>query len=266
MTWTDAAEEILKEIKKSLNYKDLSQEILNKKLLKTQSQTPHITLHASIYLENKARSEKGIPLRFSLEKGDVALVKWRTGVAEATLVHQAKKQRDTAKNDLLKKLRELSGEKFESYLEALLTKMGYIDVTLRGGTGDEGIDLLCLMSQGINQVKTAVQAKCKKMNNKIGPKDVRLLRDILPKFQCSQGVLITTSSFTREAKEAANEQGRLPIILIDADRLAELALEHEVGLKSQAVKSYFLDPYFELFEKRVKRKDKLNKSMIDSRS
>src|SRR5215471_9997389 len=74
--------------------------------------------------------------------------------------------------------------------------MGYQNVEIKGGPGDEGIDLLCEMSQGINQVKTAVQAKCKLSQNKVGPKDIRLLRDVLPKFKCSQGVLITTSSFT----------------------------------------------------------------------
>jgi restriction system protein len=107
--------------------------------------------------------------------------------------------------------------------------------------------LLCEMSQGINQVKTAVQAKCKQSQNKVSVKDVRLLRDVLPKFSCSQGVLITTSGFTKEAEGAATEEGRLPIILIDGDRLAELALEHEVGVKAIQLKAYVLDDDFELW-------------------
>ena len=97
-------------------------------------------------------------------------------------------------------------------------------------------------------MRTAVQAKCKGPGKRVGPKDVRLLRDVLPKFRCSQGVLITTSKFTTDAKDAANEENRLPIILIDGDKLAELALEHEVGIRSQSVKTYSIDSDFELFK------------------
>ena len=125
--------------------------------------------------------------------------------------------------------------------------MGYENVELRGGPSDEGINLLCEMSQGINQIKTAVQAKCKQPNKKVGPKDVRLLRDVLPKFRCSQGVLVTTSGFTKQARDAANEQGRLPIILIDSNKLAELAIEHEVGVRSEQIKVYSFDDNFDLF-------------------
>jgi restriction endonuclease Mrr len=248
MIWTDAANEILKKEGKSLNYKDLTQKILKAKLVETQSKTPHITLHASIGLENKAREESGLPIRFILEKGEVSLTEWSRAASQVSFVQQTKRVRDSSKAELLKRLRELSGDKFESYIEALLVKMGYQNVELRGGPSDEGIDLLCQMSQGINQVKTGVQAKCKQAHKRVGPKDVRLLRDVLPKFQCSQGVLITTSSFTNDAKEAANEQGRLPIILIDSDKLAELAIEHEVGVKAQQLKTYFVDSEFELFK------------------
>jgi restriction endonuclease Mrr len=248
MTWNDAAERILQNKGKSINYKTLAQEIIKAKMVETESKTPHITLHASIMLENKSREDRGIPLRFSVERGEIGLTAWRQPDSQTTFLQQATKLRNTAKTDLLKKLTQLSGDKFESFLEALLVKMGYEDVELRGGPHDEGIDLLCQMAQGINQVKTAVQAKCKQATRKVGPKDVRLLRDVLPKFQCSQGVLITTTKFTREATEAANEEGRLPIILIDGDKLSELALEHEVSVKAHLVKTYSLDKEFELFQ------------------
>jgi restriction system protein len=143
--------------------------------------------------------------------------------------------------------RSVSGREFESYIEALLTNMGYERVEVRGGPTDEGIDLLCEMSQGINQVKTGVQAKCKQPHNKIGPNAVRLLRDVLPKFKCSQGVLITTSDFTAEAKAAASEEGRPPIILINGEKLVELSVKSEVGIKSRLVRAIAIDEEFPLF-------------------
>lgn len=248
MTWNEAAEQILKKERMALNYNDLAQKILKAKLVETSGKTPHLTLHASISLENKNREERGIPIRFILERGQVSLSEWSSSGSETSFLQQSQKLRATAKSELLKHLRGLSGDRFESFIEALLIKMGYENVQLRGGSGDEGVDLLCEMSQGINQIKTAVQGKCKQAHNKVGPNAVRLLRDVLPRFQCSQGVLITTSSFTKEAIEAANEQGRLPIILIDGDQTAELAVEHEVGVRSQQIKAYFLDSEYELFK------------------
>ncbi len=58
-------------------------------------------------------------------------------------------------------------------------------------------------------------------------------------------MLITTSDFTAEAKEAANEAGRQPIVLIDGSRLVELAIEHAV--KPRQFVGYFIDDDFELF-------------------
>ncbi|MBA4388388.1 MAG: hypothetical protein C0404_10430 [Verrucomicrobia bacterium] len=247
MTWTKATEEILNKDRKPLNYRTLAQRIISTKLVITHSKTPHITLYATLTRDNKACEEGGFAPRFFVEKGMIGLTAWEQSNAQTQMIDQAKRLRDSTKTDLLKRLGQLSGSDFESFVEALLVKMGYQDVQLRGGGSDEGIDLLCQMTQGINQVKTAVQVKCKQPNREVGPKDVRLLRDVLPNFQCSQGVLITTSRFNRAARDAANEQGRLPIILIDGDRVGELAIEHEVGVRTQTVRTYSVDSDFELF-------------------
>ena len=177
----------------------------------------------------------------------MSLTQWETSELQDTFAKQLEEVNIQAKKELMKKLLQLSGAKFESFIEALLIKMEYEDVEIRGGPTDEGIDLICEMSEGINQVKTGVQAKCKQPQNKIGPKDVRLLRDVLPKFKCSQGVLITTSDFTPEAKAAASEEGRQPIILIDGDKLTDLAIENGMGVKSRDFRVYFVDEEFELF-------------------
>jgi restriction system protein len=248
MTWNDAAEKVLSEEKKPLHYKELTDKILERKLVETEGKTPHLTLYASISVENKSRQEKGRAPRFTIEKGEVSLVPPAASTARANLLKQIHSERENVKSDLLKKLRQLSGGEFESYLETLLIKLGYENVELRGGSTDEGIDLFCEMSQGINQVKTGVQAKCKQAQREVGPKDVRLLRDVLPKFKCSQGVLITTSKFNHDAYEAATEEGRQPIILIDGDKLADLALEHEVGVKTQKITIHLLDDQFDLLK------------------
>ena len=45
----------------------------------------------------------------------------------------------------------------------------------------------------------------------------------------TKGVFITTSSFTKNAIEYANNQANLTIILIDGDKLADLMIEYNVG-------------------------------------
>ncbi len=54
-----------------LHYKKLAQGILEQKLVETKGKTPHLALHASISLENKARQEKGLAPRFSIERGEL---------------------------------------------------------------------------------------------------------------------------------------------------------------------------------------------------
>jgi len=244
LTWNDAAEKILQKEGRPLKYSDLARKILRTHLVKSQSKTPHITLYVSISLENQAREKRGRRPRFGIARGEVSLTAWETTARQEAFLRQVDTVNKIVKKELLQRLRQLSGDKFESFIEALLIKMEYQQVQARGGPSDEGIDLFCEMSQGINQVKTGVQAKCKQPQNKIGPKDVRLLRDVLPKFKCSQGVLVTTSDFTQEAKAAASEEGRPPIILIDGNKLTDLAIENGVGVKSRSFRAYFVDDDF----------------------
>ena len=63
----------------------------------------------------------------------------------------------------------------------------------------------------------------------------------------TKGVLITTSSFTRQAEEAARTIPALRIVLIDGERLADLMLRHNVGVRTKRtveIKDVDLD-YFE---------------------
>ena len=47
-----------------------------------------------------------------------------------------------------------------------------------------------------------------------------------------KGLLITTGSFTKEAKNEAGRDGAPPVELIDGDDLCELLKEYELGVKT----------------------------------
>ncbi|MDW8444350.1 MAG: restriction endonuclease [Acetobacteraceae bacterium] len=49
----------------------------------------------------------------------------------------------------------------------------------------------------------------------------------------TKGVLITTSTFTRQAEDAARTIPSLRIVLIDGERLADLMIRHNVGVRTK---------------------------------
>jgi restriction system protein len=48
-----------------------------------------------------------------------------------------------------------------------------------------------------------------------------------------KGLLITTGTFTAEAKNEATRDGAPPIDLIDGERLCELLKEHDLGVRTR---------------------------------
>ena len=53
--------------------------------------------------------------------------------------------------------------------------------------------------------------------------------------RADKGIIITTGSFTTEAKREARRDGVPPIELVDADKLVELFAHLELGLKPSKV-------------------------------
>jgi restriction system protein len=61
----------------------------------------------------------------------------------------------------------------------------------------------------------------------------------------SKGVFITTSMFTRDAREAAS-RARGSIVLVDGPQLSSLRIDHGVGVSHKALKIPKVDSdYFE---------------------
>lgn len=119
----------------------------------------------------------------------------------------------------------LTGEEFESLIGELLTKMGYgVETTKK--TGDGGIDLIVYNQQPIVGGKYIVQCKRYAPDNHVGVVPVRELFGVMHAENANKGIVITTSYFTRQAKEFAEDKARGLIELIDRDRLVGLIGEH----------------------------------------
>lgn len=149
-------------------------------------------------------------------------------------------------NQLIELLLKLPPEGFERLAQRLLREAGFVQVVVTGKSGDGGID-----GYGTLQVNTLVSFKvlfqCKRYKGSVSPSQVRDFRGAM-QGRADKGIIITTGSFTAEARREASRDGVPPIELIDGEKLLEMFKGLELGLKP--VTTYEIDElFFEEFRK-----------------
>lgn len=143
--------------------------------------------------------------------------------------------RRAAAAELLETLSGVAPAFFEAIVLDLLHRMGYgasrAQLQRVGGPGDAGIDgVISLDKLGLEKVY--VQAK--RWQSTVGRPEVQAFFGALAGQRASKGVFITTSGFTAQAVEFARSvEG---VVLVDGPRLAELMIDHEVGVTSRTVR------------------------------
>lgn len=112
----------------------------------------------------------------------------------------------SANNDLVSSLKKqpsdlhkLSPREFEILLADLLRDMGW-DVELTKQTRDGGSDILAYLNTDIGRLLCLVEAKHYREDRKIGVDLVRTLYGTLCDAQANSAMLVTSSSFTSDAK------------------------------------------------------------------
>ncbi len=141
-------------------------------------------------------------------------------------------------NELNAKLKEkiqsnLTPEKFEKLTLDLLKAMGYGEPIHLGRPGDEGVDgLINEDSLGLNKIY--IQAKRWENGSTVGAKEVQAFSGALSGKKSNNGIFITTSSFSKEAREYVNKTEK-SIILIDGDMLTRLMIKYNLGVRSKTV-------------------------------
>lgn len=140
----------------------------------------------------------------------------------------------------LTRLRDLPPSGFERFSQRLLRESGFQEVTVTGRSGDGGIDGI-----GVLQVNPLVSFKvlfqCKKYAGSVSPSQVRDFRGAMT-GRADKGIIITTGSFTADAKREAVRDGAPSIELVDGDRLIDMLENLQLGLRR--VQTYELDPSF----------------------
>lgn len=161
------------------------------------------------------------------------------------LLDAVKRYNEQQKETLREQLSTMNPYKFEHLVAQLLEAMGYEEVEVTKASGDKGVDVIGKVQVGITTITEVVQVK--RMQNTITRPYIDQLRGALPYHKAIRGTLITTGKFAAKCAEAALFPGAAPITLIDGDRLLEMLIENNVGIRrSNAVE--LLDVDLQLFE------------------
>ncbi|MCE2470907.1 MAG: restriction endonuclease [Anaerolineae bacterium] len=136
------------------------------------------------------------------------------------------------RRQLAKLLPKMHHKKFEELIKKLLRKMGYRNVQVTRQTRDGGIDVVADLEAGITHVRHVIQAK--RQETPVGIGVVDRLRGSLHRGGAGLqpvGTIITTSNFTKGARDAAVEKGVAPITLIDGEALLDLLVKYGFTVK-----------------------------------
>lgn len=197
-------------------------------------------------------TDKGFKTTLAIEEAREIFQKW------SKIFHQQRKQKHTNeavteilpeeagetvrdyRSDVLELLLKLPPAGFERLSQRLLREAGFTQVVVTGQSGDGGID-----GFGTLQVNPLVSFKvlfqCKRYSKSVVPSHVRDFRGAMS-GRADKGIIITTGSFTAEAKREASRDGAPPIELIDGEKLIDMLEKLELGLN--AVTTYEIDHNF----------------------
>jgi restriction system protein len=135
---------------------------------------------------------------------------------------------------------------FERLSQRLLRESGFQQVVVTGRSGDGGID-----GMGILQVNPFVSFnvlfQCKRYQGAVTPSHVRDFRGAMM-GRADKGIILTTGTFTLDAKKEARRDGVPPIELVDGELLVQMFERLELGLVPRT--TYDIDEkFFEDFKK-----------------
>jgi superfamily II DNA or RNA helicase len=122
---------------------------------------------------------------------------------------------------------QLSPPEFEDLVARLYNAMGYA-VQRTAQTRDGGIDVIAIRDHPTGRDKLAIQ--CKRQEKPVGRPELQNLLGVIaadPSF--SEGVMVTTSTFSSDAQRFVEQNARLR--LVDKNTLARLLVQNRVPVK-----------------------------------
>ncbi len=202
---------------------------------------------------------KGFEASLTEEQGREIFLKWveinqkarkaRTGteIIKEQEEEEPENIEHTLTPTLLEVLQGVTPKGFEDICKRLLREHGFENVEVTGGSHDGGID-----GYGTLELNPFVSIKvlfqCKRYKGTVSRAQVGDFRNAMI-GRAEKGIILTTGTFSEDAKREASRDGAPPIELIDATKLIELFESVELGVKSKTIYEVdlkFFEPYLEL--------------------
>ncbi|WP_426046174.1 restriction endonuclease [Brevundimonas sp. TWP3-1-2b1] len=142
------------------------------------------------------------------------------------------------KAELIARLQQIEPAAFERLCQRLLREFGFVKVEVTGKSGDGGIDGTGVLR--INLLSFHVLFQCKRYIGSVGAGAVRDFRGAMV-GRTDKGLIITTGTFTADARREATRDGAPAIDLVDGDALCDLLKDRSLGVSVRMVEEVTVD-------------------------
>lgn len=136
------------------------------------------------------------------------------------------------KAELIVRLQQIEPAAFERLCQRLLREFGFVKVEVTGRSGDGGIDGTGVLR--VNLLSFHVLFQCKRYSGSVGAGAVRDFRGAMV-GRTDKGLIITTGTFTADARREATRDGAPAIDLVDGDALCDLLKDRGLGVTVRMV-------------------------------
>lgn len=143
------------------------------------------------------------------------------------------------RDELLDTLKAMDPAAFERLAQRLLRESGFVKVEVTGRSGDGGIDGTGIMQLSLMSFHVLFQ--CKRYQGSVGSGAVRDFRGAMM-GRTDKGLIVTTGTFSPDARREATRDGAPPIDLIDGQTLCEKLKELSLGVETKLVEEVSIDP------------------------
>ncbi len=131
-------------------------------------------------------------------------------------------------DQLLGRVQAIEPAAFERLCQRLLRESGFTRVEVTGKSGDGGIDGAGVLR--MNLISFQVLFQCKRWKGSVGSEVVRNFRGAM-QGRADKGLIITTGTFTADARKEATRDGAPAIDLIDGEALCLLLKDLKLGVR-----------------------------------
>jgi restriction system protein len=192
--------------------------------------------------ENDESAWRTVPLDLTIAPADISIVPDELEKADkererrdrrheqATQIYSAF---ETPWQDLLLDcVLKMKPSAFERLCQNILKDSGFIKVEVTGRSGDGGIDGIGVLR--LNLLSFHVFFQCKRWKGSVGASAIRDFRGAMV-GRADKGLVMTTGSFTTDARREATRDGAPAIDLVDGETLCELLKKLQIGVSIRKV-------------------------------